>query len=423
MTATGNRAPFDPRLIMAVVLIGVVGFIAMWALIALGPQLSSGNNGRGHALSKSVSGYAGISDLAERSDMWVNVRREVVESVDGRLPEDDEARVLLVLTPEHDSDPEEIEALVKAHGGGPVLVVLPKWRTAPHEEKKGWAGQGEADRASAALLPKGALAGNVGQPRLVPIRAPTNATLAGSGYRRGVVTLRPGLWQRLAAGPNRVMLAVPGTADAVLLRSARNNFYVLSDPDLINNFAFASRDGARAGLALLDAVAEDADVDAIAFDVTLNGLGSSGSGFLRLAFVPPFLGITLCLIAAGLLALWQAAVRFGPALVPARAIPISKRALIESGAELVAQTQRETDAAAPWLRGQREALARGLHAPAALRGEELDDWIDRRRTGRDAGSDSFASLARRLTLARSNDELLGIAQDIHMIRKGLLREH
>ena len=41
---------FNPRLIAAVVAIGVVAFVALWALIALGPQLSNGNDGGGLSL-------------------------------------------------------------------------------------------------------------------------------------------------------------------------------------------------------------------------------------------------------------------------------------------------------------------------------------------------------------------------------------
>jgi hypothetical protein len=431
MTADSARTPFDPRLIAAVVIVGVIGFIAMWALIALGPQLSAGNNGQGHALSRSVAGYAGIIDLAERSDMWVDVRRELVEATP--LAED-EGRTLLVLTPEHDSDPKEIEALVKAHGDEPVLLVLPKWQLSAHETRKGWAGGGFATRAHPRLIPWAKFGGKEPDIAIVAVKDSGQVALNGSGDSRGFTMLRRGEWQIVFGGGGNVMIPLPSGLSnpdspaaratenpALLIRSANRQLYILSEPDLINNFAFASRESARTALAVLDLVAEDADAGGVAFDVTLNGLGS-GTSFLRLAFVPPFIGITLCLIAAGILALWQAAVRFGPPRSVARAIPISKLALIESSAELVAQTQRESDAAAPWLRGQREALARGLHAPPGLAGEALDQWIDRRRRG-GGDSDTFAALARRLLLARTNDELLGTARQLHAIRKDLLREH
>lgn len=418
MTAAAPRQPFDPRVMIAVVVVGVIGFIAMWALIALGPQLSADNNGRGHALSNSVTGYAGLVDLAERSDMWVDIRRTLVESTG---PADDEGRTLLVLTPEHDSEPDDIAALVAAHGSEPVLLILPKWRTGPHKERKGWAGNAMREVASAKLIPEAGLGGGPIARQFVPLAADRQAYLSGAASRRGPLLLKRGNWQVLDGPRTTALLSLPGDGRAIVARGPSRQLYVLTEADLVNNFAFASRDGARSALAILDVVAQDADADGVAFDVTLNGLGSGGSGFLRLAFVPPFIGITLCLIAAGLLALWQALRRFGPALVPARAIPISKLALIESSAELVAQTQRESDAAGPWLRGQRDAIARGLHAPPTLTGAALDEWIDRRRPAMEG--DGFAALARRLPLARNNDELVGTARAIHAIRKELLREH
>ena len=415
MSADTARTPFDPRVIGAVVVIGVIGFIAMWALMALGPQLSAGNNAQGHALSKGVAGYAGIVDFAERAGMAVDVRRQVEESVPGSGP------VLLVLTPDQGSEADEIAALINAHGREPVLIVLPKWQSIAHPQRKGWTGIAFPVTARNDMLDKAGI-GGVGKPRIAPLAAPVQTNFTQPGNRRAAITLAAGNWQRMVPGPrNTSLLAMPGSDEALLLRSANRRVYVLTDPDLINNFAFASRERARTALTILDLVAEDSDAAGIAFDVTLNGLGG-GSGFLRLAFVPPFIGITACLIAAGLFALWQAAARFGPARVPARAIPISKRALIESSAELVAQTRREADGADAWLRGQREALARALHAPPGLEGAALDDWIDRRRPAQD-GREGFAALARRLPLARNSNELLGLARALHGIRKDLLREH
>ena len=381
MSAERTRTPFDPRVIGAVVVIGVIGFIAMWALMALGPQLSSGNNAQGHALSKGVAGYAGIVDYAERAGMWVDVRRAVVEA--GPL-EDEEGSTLLVLTPDQNSDPDDIAALVKAHGNEPVLIVLPKWRTIPHPQRKGWSGIGFVAPAHPRLVPWARFGGREPDIAVITTRQSGPLALKGSGYQRGTAATRPGQWQALFGGAGTVMIGMPDVPlfrapaerpassleewrnaenPALLIRSANRRLYVLADPDLINNFAFASRARARTALAVLDMVAEDADAGGVAFDVTLNGLGGDSGGFLRLAFVPPFIGITLCLIAAGLFALWQAAARFGPARVPARAIPISKLALIESSAELVTQTRREADGASRLA--ARPARGIGARAPCA----------------------------------------------------------
>ncbi len=407
--AATNDHGFNPRLIAAVVAIGVIAFIALWALIALAPQISSGNDGGGHALSKAAPGYAGIVDLAERAGAEVELRRRVeVESYEEYEP-------LLVLTPTHRTRAPEIAELLDAHRTGPVLIVLPKWQTMAvpgQTPKPGWASAGFPVRPPAKMLPP-AYFGTVAI-KAAPSKAQqVPARLGGRSFAASL----PGNVQTIEGGNLETLIAGPGGA-AVLAQVGEHDIYVLADPDLINNLAFASRDRASAGVVLIDALAEYADADGLAFDVTLNGFGGQRS-LLRFAFVPPFIGITLCLIAAGMLALWQAWMRFGPALKPGRAIPVSKAALIANSADLIRQARRELDGADAYVKSQRIAIARRLHAPTGLDDAETDRWIDRHLRG---GSDLFSSLARRLPLARNTHEFLADAQALHDIRKDLLRD-
>jgi hypothetical protein len=120
-----------------------------------------------------------------------------------------------------------------------------------------------------------------------------------------------------------------------------------------------------------------------------------------------------------LLALWQAWVRFGPALKPERAIAISKAALIANSADLIKQARRELDGADAFVHSQRSAIARRLHAPSGLDTDATDAWIDKHLP---PGGDPFSALARRLPLARNTHEFLGDAQALHDIRKDLLRD-
>ncbi len=407
--AATNDHGFNPRLIAAVVAIGVIAFIALWALIALAPQISSGNDGGGHALSKAAPGYAGIVDLAERAGAEVELRRRVeVESYEEYEP-------LLVLTPTHRTRAPEIAELLDAQRTGPVLIVLPKWQTMAvpgQTPKPGWASAGFPVRPPAKMLPP-AYFGTVAI-KAAPSKAQqVPARLGGRSFAASL----PGNVQTIEGGNLETLIAGPGGA-AVLAQVGERDIYVLADPDLINNLAFASRDRASAGVVLIDALAEYADADGLAFDVTLNGFGGQRS-LLRFAFVPPFIGITLCLIAAGMLALWQAWMRFGPALKPGRAIPVSKAALIANSADLIRQARRELDGADAYVKSQRIAIARRLHAPTGLDDAETDRWIDRHLRG---GSDLFSSLARRLPLARNTHEFLADAQALHDIRKDLLRD-
>jgi len=404
-----SEGGFNPRLMAGIVVLGIIAFIALWALIALGPQLSSGNDGKGHALSKAAPGYAAIVDLVERAGAPVDVRRSTEPYVY------DDYEPLLVLTPTHDSRPEDIAELLANAGGAPVLIVLPKWqagRVPGTDTKPGWVSGGFPIKPPSKLLPAESF-GDVEISAGKTQPASTSAWLAG---RSVALSLPAGV--QTVAGDGLEILAEGPAGGAVLARAQSHDYYVLADPDLINNFAFASRDGARTAAALIDAVAEDADADGLAFDVTLNGLGG-GRSLLRFAFVPPFIGITLCLIAAGLFALWQAWARFGPALKPQRAIAVSKAALIANSADLIKQAGRELEGADSYVATLRAAIARRLHAPAGLDAAATDSWIDRHLP---PGGSLFSALARRLPLARNNHEFLADAQALHDIRKDLIRD-
>jgi hypothetical protein len=409
MSHVADDHGFNPRLIAAVVAIGVIAFITLWALIALGPQLSSGNDGGGHALSKAAPGYAGIVDLTERAGAHVELRRSEEAPV-----YEEEWRELLILTPTHRAKADEIARVMKGHRGGPVLIILPKWQTGRHPQKPGWAGGGFPIAPPAKLLP--ATVGKIDKIASEPHAR--GAAAAGSIGGRRIALPLPGLRSQVIVADGFDTLIGFPHGGAILAKHRSDNIYILSDPDLVNNLAFANRERAAAAAMLVDAIAADAEADAVAFDLTLNGFGSQRS-LLRFAFVPPFIGITLCLIAAGLLALWQAWMRFGPALKPGRAIAVSKAALIANSADLIKQARRELDGADAFVKSQRIAIARRLHAPGGLDDEATDRWIDRHL--RD-GSDLFSSLARRLPLARNTHEFLEGAQALHDIRKDLLRD-
>lgn len=408
MSGAANQRAFDPRLIGAVIAVGIVAFIALWALIALGPDLKSGNDGKGHALSRGAPGFAGIVDLMERAGAEVELRRRIERFRGGDRP-------LLILTPTHRTEPGEVAELLGAHGRAPALVILPKWYALPipgEAEKPGWSGPAMAVPPPLRLLPEA----RFGAVELGP-RSAGGQRVRGEVAGHAIELALPKQVQAIKGDALDTLIAAPG-GGAILARARDADLYILADPDLVDNFAFASRDTARGAALLLDAIGEDANASGFAFDLTLPGFGG-GRSLLRFAFVPPFIGITLCLLAAGLLALWQAGMRFGPALRPARAIPVSKAALIANSAELIAQAGRELDGARAYVASQRAAIARRLHAPAGLDEAATDGWIDKHLP---AGREPFSALARRLPLARNQHEFLDDAQALHDIRKDLLRD-
>src|SRR5690606_6603248 len=76
------------------------------------------------------------------------------------------------------------------------------------------------------------------------------------------------------------------------------------EPDLLDNYGMAQRENALLAERLVSAASGGERIPVI-FDLTLNGLGRSAN-LLTLAFTPPFLAATICLIIAGIIIGWRA---------------------------------------------------------------------------------------------------------------------
>ena len=74
MTGDRSRA-FSPMVMLVLVLVGCVSLAGLGLLAAYEPELRSGDNGQGHALSRSAVGFAAVARLLERSGTPVVMRR------------------------------------------------------------------------------------------------------------------------------------------------------------------------------------------------------------------------------------------------------------------------------------------------------------------------------------------------------------
>jgi len=113
---------------------------------------------------------------------------------------------------------------------------------------------------------------------------------------------------------------------------------VVVEPDLMNNYGLADRRRAELAYAIVDATLNHAEMPVV-FDLTLPGLGRS-ENLMTLAFTPPFLAATLCLILAALVIAWRALRRFGPPVAEAPALAMGKRQLARNSAGLVERAKR-----------------------------------------------------------------------------------
>lgn len=406
MAGDSSRS-FDPRIIGALVLAGFIGFIGYWLLTAFSPELSTGRNGGAHALSRSAVSFSAITEIARAAGRDVTIGRGRGEDAGG----------LVVLTPDQQSSPERIAETLALYPDADILIVPQKWLTAPVELRPGWVRALPLGRTNSGMFELPGL-----EDSTLDLTRPRGQRLSGTIYGTPVTLPVPrGATQVVRSDAATTLI---GAGDGALVAridypvpdGPARTIHILADPDILNNHGIDDPARATAALALLDALGARYD---LVFDVTLNGLGASDRSFLRLALTPPFLGLTLGLLIAAMLALWQGFVRFGPPLAADRAVALGKAALVDNGAALIVQARRAPQFAARYAAMVREAAARRLHAPTGLAGAALDRWLDRfaDRRGR-----RFSDLVGALEGARSPSDTLAGARALGEWRKDILRD-
>ncbi|MFC3172928.1 DUF4350 domain-containing protein [Novosphingobium bradum] len=431
-----RASPFSPAAVLGLVGLGTALFVALLWMIGAGLVHGSLNDGGAHGAGKGLTGYAALARLLERQGWQVGLARGEAQLAQPGL---------LVLTPPQEADGKALARIVQQRRRiGPTLIITPKWRAVPlggggpqaPGAKAGWislAGAappewpGFLDDLSVSLAPaEGArewfaqgASGTLPDGRavlsghgatLVPLVAlrPEGRVLA--GYVAG-----DGHWPAL----DSLALAgdgANGAADLLPHEGGAWPIVILFEPDLANNYGLASRETAREALRLVEASAASAP-RRVTFDLTLNGFARSPN-LLTLAFTPPFLAATLCLLIAALLAGWRAFLRFGPALAPAGpALAFGKRQLVANAAGLLRRSRRLHLLGPPYAALVRERLVRALGLPQRADPAAREAAIDRALAQRAPGSAPFSTVANALRQARHPAELLRAAQALRAIER------
>ena len=384
-----SSAPFSVIAIVAMIVVVAVGFVSFLVLSAYAPEWRETRNGGGHAYSTSAVGFVGAVELVRmtRGDNWV-IRRDVEHWRDG----------LVVLTPGAGNTPEEIKAILDRRSDKPTLIVMPKYSVAKLRSNPAWV---RAEGVWPGFLLKQMLKGI----------AEVEFSDPESGELRSV------------SGQSLNTLESTPDGKPLLVGIEGTETYIHADPDLLNNLGVAKRSGAERAMALLDKLARPGEP--IGFDVTLMGFGKNPN-LLKLAFEPPFLPLTLCLLFAALLAGFHAMRRFGPAAHEERAVAFGKRALAENGAALLRLARRRHRTGERYAALTREAVAAASGAPASLTGAALDRYLDKLVPAGepfDKNAEPFSQIAARADGASDTRTLLRAARDLHHWRRTVTREH
>jgi hypothetical protein len=416
-------APFSRGAAAALVAGGFALFLALLFLIGKGENpLADTRSGEAHALATGLNGYAGLARLLAASNYEIK---------NSRSPGGLETRGILVITPPAWGDSEEIGALLdRRRTLGPTLVIVPKWfarpppdnlpREAANKFKRGWVVLGGAaapDWPAQLKSPFGFTAtlaelGKGEKPRWQGFgrsgTLPTRAVLHAETNPFHEVLIEDAAGHALAV---RVRDAAEESVDEYAGEAAHWVIF-LTEPDLANNFGLADPARAAAAIALVQELDYDAYAE-ITFDMTLNGFGAS-ENLLTLAFRPPFLAATLCLILTLALVFWRSMLRFGPAAASAPAAAFGKQQLVTNGAGLIVRAERWGLLARPYaaLAERRIARALGLARsdPAA---------IDRALAQRLPNEEPFTARAARLEAARNPADILSAAHALDTLARKL----
>lgn len=427
--------PFSPATVAGLLLLGSAAFLL--ALYALGEGWTGQNdrNGAAHAGSNSLTGYAGLVELLEVRGHDVSL---------SRTPSSLQEEALLVITPGHFTDVEQLEQIIDDRQyQGPTLLVLPKWVAMPVPEdprieaEDGWVLLGgamppewltdipafeELELSSGKSRSWNGFGQSGGLPDSYNVQALTAQpdTVLFPIITDGEGDLLAGYWNQNGYFPDLAFAA--GVTFTTAVEKAQEDdkwpVIVVVEPDLINNYGLSDQDRAFQAITLVEASMDGYDLPII-FDMTIPGLGRN-MNLLTLAFHPPFLAATLCLLLVALIIGWRGFTRFGPPSVEAPAMARGKRQLARNGAALIERTRRWYLLGAPYADMVAARIASALQIrerDPQLRAAAIDHAIH----AHDATAPSFSAAATALRNARGPADILRAAAALKKIENAIIR--
>lgn len=394
---------FSPRTAIALALVGLFAFSAFVTLIAYAGDLMHDTSCRPNVYAKCAIGFAGLQAAIVEDATPTLINRTT-------LPKG-ATEGLLIATLE----PGASGAVSTLGFGGPILVVLPKWTVSPDFDHPNWARK--QGLLPPSMLPHGDLLAKVG---VAHTAGGTRHVLTGAANSpfEGVA-LTPGPIESLQTlqAPGWTPVLTSETGAVVMAEAPSSRVFVLSDPDLLNTQGLGDLNTFAAAAQIVSRLREGDGP--IIFDLTLNGYQIDRSA-LKLILQPPFVGVTLCVVAALALAVWQSLFRFGPMRRPTRAFALGKEGLVDNSAQLIRLAHREPKMAPRYAALTRAAAARAVGAPRDLTGDELTAFLD--RVSRREDGDSLGLLTALAAGVRDRAGLTALARRLYHWRLEMTRE-
>ncbi|MDG4877419.1 DUF4350 domain-containing protein [Mesorhizobium sp. WSM4935] len=363
--AEATEAPFSRKTLFWGIFASLLAAAGFFLLSTYAPDFREPAGG-GTPFSKGGTGYAGLVEWLKLT----NGQAPPMERGEKDLASPLASTFLLVVTIAPGSDPTALDHLIKLRSGKDTLFVLPKWQTFPLLGHDGW--ETKIER-----LPNSVVNDWLGRIAKAKLGEAKN-TLSQINIAGRMVTAPDELQWVADDHP----LIAAGDGRAILTELDDEPFYILTDPDFINNAGLKDQQTAAAALDMI-AMIEPAK-GAVMFDLTLHGIGQKYD-LAKLLVEPPFLALTLSVLVPAALAFLHGLGRFGPPRAEGRAIAFGKRALVDTTATLLKRAGRLQGLGNRYAALMRQRAAVLLGAPHGLQGEALDRWLDSRDKGETHG--------------------------------------
>jgi len=399
-----SQPVFSQRVLVGWVAAAVIIFAASLYFMG-GGQLGDPESVGPSTYSRSAIGHAGIAAVLQRQNI------PVVKSQSNSLGQLTRGSVLVIAEPRTGNE-EIIRTLLKADT---ILIVLPKWSGVRNEKKSEWLREVKERGVSDALWTLRLVAplGEVARQN-TPVTWTTNQ-----------LGLAPNVVEPTQLIRGDRLVPIIGSTDGMLLGeiSDRNRkVWVLSDPDVIANHGLARAGNAALATALINRLRGTNGV--VVFDETIHGYAVKTSNPFMLMFRFPFVIATAQAAIAIALLLWASLIRFGaPQSAPA-SLKVGRQALLENVARLIEFTGHQQVMIRRYVQETIRDVARQLHAPSALAGEQLVAWLQRVGAARSVSVDCGVIVQRvsELAEARRGDltQLVRYARDIHRWKQEII---
>lgn len=380
------QEPFNRRTLFWGIFASLLAAAGFFLLSTYAPDFRQPSDGGATPLSSGGTGYAGLVKWLRLTGDSPSMARNESDLADPAL---------LIVTVSPDSDPEALGRIIERREELATLFVLPKWQTMPLWQHEGW--EMKTERLPDTVI-------NAWLGRIANAKIGVGQGTAQQLDIDGNKVAAPDELQWVA---DEQPLIAAGNDKAVLTEVEDKPFYILTDPDLINNAGLKDSDRAAAALGLIALLQPESGP--VMFDLTLHGAGRKYD-LAKLLVEPPFLALTLTILIAAALAFLHGLGRFGPARAESRAIAFGKRALVDTTAMLLRRAGRLEELGDRYAALARVRAGALLGAPHGLQGEALDHWLDSRDKDETKG---FTTRAQAAGEAKNLTQMNEAAERLH----------